>query len=71
MNDPRDTAEVYQVRNPIRGLPHVQAGDHITLIEDGRVFLQREVDAETFTTLGTAEALIKLKLKELTDDDRH
>ena len=53
----KDNAEVYKVVNPVRGLPHVLPGDHLIVWEEGEVSLQRMVDTETFTTLGTADAL--------------
>lgn len=53
--------EVYKVLDPV--LPHVHPGDHVIVWPDGKTTLQREIDSETFTALGTADALIKLKYK--------
>ena len=55
--NPKKNAEVYKVVDPVRGLPHVLPGDHVVLWEEGQVTLQRMVDEETFTALGTANAL--------------
>ncbi len=51
--------EVYRVTNPV--LPHVHPSDHIVVWPDGKLTLQREIDPETFTTLGTADALLPLR----------
>ncbi len=56
-------ADVFKVSDSVRGLPDVQPGDHLILLEDGELYLQRAVDEELFTVLGLSDALIELKYR--------
>ncbi len=56
-------ADVFKVSDSVRGLPDVQPGDHLILLENGELYLQRAVDEELFTVLGLSDALIELKYR--------
>ena len=45
------------------GLPNFQPGDYVVVWPDGRITLQRDIDPETFTALGTVDALVPLRLR--------
>ncbi len=56
-------ADVFKVSDSVRGLPDVHPGDHLVVLEDGELYLQRAVDEELFTVLGLSDALIELKYR--------
>ncbi len=56
-------ADVFKVSDSVRGLPDVHPGDHLVVLEDGELYLQRAVDEELFTVLGLSDALVELKYR--------
>ncbi len=52
--------DVFKVTDAL-GLPNFQPGDYIVVWPDGRITLQRDIDPETFTALGTVDALVPLR----------
>ena len=51
--------DVFKVTDAL-GLPNFRPGDYIVVWPDGRITLQRDIEPETFTALGTGDALVPL-----------